>query len=57
MSVHIISKMTEIIGLELAEELVAEVSKSPAWGLMVLKTTDISVTKQFVRFSFGFRFV
>ncbi|KAJ8375697.1 hypothetical protein SKAU_G00062770 [Synaphobranchus kaupii] len=45
-STHIIDEMVEIIGPILDDHLVAELSKSPVWGLMVDETTDISVTKQ-----------
>lgn len=38
--------MIETIGAELFAELVTEVSNSPAWGVMVDETTDISVSKQ-----------
>lgn len=45
-SSHIIDEMVEVIGQILDDQLVAELSKSPVWGLMVDETTDISVTKQ-----------
>ncbi|CAL8238202.1 unnamed protein product, partial [Merluccius merluccius] len=45
-SSHIIDEMVEVIGQILDDQLVAEMSKSPVWGLMVDETTDISVTKQ-----------
>ncbi|XP_072563772.1 zinc finger protein 862-like isoform X2 [Paramormyrops kingsleyae] len=38
--------MVEVIGQILDDQLVAEMSKSPVWGLMVDEATDISVTKQ-----------
>ena len=45
-SSHIIDEMLELIGKMLDHQLLTEVSKSPAWGIMVDETTDISVTKQ-----------
>ena len=38
--------MVEIISQILDDQLVAELSKSQLWGLLVDETTDISVAKQ-----------